>query len=512
MYYAIWVITECLLILSCISLWIVAPDLIQLNLAVTLFTFFLGLILFYPRRSSLQVWLQSRNAKNAVIHIAELFLIGSILSLISYLAWKFPLQIDMTERALNSLSDQSVQVLKTVPKDTKMTFYGRRQDWPRAMALLKLYRDVRNDLVLSAIDPELNPQQARSVGVQDNSTVIIEAGDKKIKFSLRDELSITNAFLKLNRSHHLNIYMSWGHGEASCDSTGADGISAFCNHLKNQNFKIHRLDLQKTVEIPTDADLVIIWGETAGFLPQEIIRLQRWLEKGGSLLWLYAPQFEQDISAEMRGLIKKWGIVANNDLVIDQRSTLENKEATILLIEDYARNHPITKGFVSRSLFPLTSSLDFVIPLYQNVATTSLLKTTAYPSSWAEKDLVAITKGSATYDPKTDKAGPISIAAVAERVTESPQEKDTRVGVIGNDSFLRNAYQNQTANINLALNMISWLAHDEGLVSLNRPGLAHEPVILSAQHLRFVFVITVISVPMIAFILALLIYRRRRKL
>lgn len=511
-WFGIWVIVEALLVLCTVALWFVATEHTVLNISVTVFTLLLGGILFYPRRTGLLTWLQSRHGRNTFIHLSRFALWCSIVGLVCYLAWKFPLQKDFSERSLNTLSAQSLQILQDLPKDTKITLYARRQDWGRAMALLKLYRDQRTDIILTAVDPETRPQEARNAGVQDHGTVVVEGAGKRVSFLMQDELTITNALLKIVRERLVRVYFTWGHNEAGCDVTGPEGISSFCEHLKRQNYQALRLDLQTAQDVPVDADLVVIWGATSGFLPQEVQRLQRYLEKGGSLLWLYSPNFQQDNLKDLRDLAAKWGIVAHNNLVVDSLSSVETQEATIPLVSKYAPNHPVTRGYKARTIFPLSSSVEAGKPLYQGVAVTPLTYTSDFPGSWGEMDLQGIANGKATYTEGKDQKGPVSIVTVAERIPEAGGAQDTRVAVIGNDAFTRNAYQNQTANMNLLLNVAGWLSHDEGLVTLNRPGLSHEPVVLSAQHLRFVFLITVLAVPLTAFLLALLVFRRRRRL
>jgi hypothetical protein len=64
----------------------------------------------------------------------------------------------------------------------------------------------------------------------------------------------------------------------------------------------------------------------------------------------------------------------------------------------------------------------------------------------------------------------------------------------------------------LLLNSVSWLVGDEGIISFNRPGIEESPVILSAQHLQMIFVISILVVPIVFFGAAIFIYRRRRLL
>lgn len=510
--YIIWVIIEVLLIITTGALWTVSPDTLTLNFSLTIFISVLGILLIYPRRVDFVTWIKSRQFKTALTQIVQFFLVLGIVALLNHLAWRFPFKADLTQKGLNTLSGQTQQILNDLPKEIEVSFYARREDWPLGMSLLQLFREAKPSLKLEAIDIESSPQRARAEGVSENGTVIIRDQEKKVMFALKDELSVTNAFLKLMRSRAIKVYFTSGHGEASCEMKEDGGISAICDHLKGQIYEIHYLDLQRVKDVPTDADLVVIWGPTTGLVESEIQRLQRWLERGGSLLTLLSPGFLQDTAGSLRELLKNWGLHISNDLVIDRLSTIENNEATIPIITKYAKDHPVTKGFIARTLFPLSSSVQSVTPLYQGVAVTQLAFTSPLPGSWAERDLPGIAKGKAEFDEGKDLKGPISVAGVAERITDKLGEKDTRIGVIGNDSFTRNAYQNQTANANFLLNMIGWLAHDEGLLSLSRPGLSRETVILSATHIHVVFFLVVVTMPLLAFVAAIWVYRRRRKL
>ena len=58
----------------------------------------------------------------------------------------------------------------------------------------------------------------------------------------------------------------------------------------------------------------------------------------------------------------------------------------------------------------------------------------------------------------------------------------------------------------------SWLLNDEGIISFNRPGGEEYPVILSAQHIQMIFVISILLVPIIFFGAGIFVYRRRRLL
>jgi ABC-type uncharacterized transport system involved in gliding motility auxiliary subunit len=97
-------------------------------------------------------------------------------------------------------------------------------------------------------------------------------------------------------------------------------------------------------------------------------------------------------------------------------------------------------------------------------------------------------------------------------VAEGTGSSTSRVVLLGSSSFLVNGYQNQSGNPILFLNSVSWMVNDEGIISFNRPDFEEFPVILSAQHLQMIFVISIVVVPLVFFGVAIFIYRRRRLL
>jgi ABC-type uncharacterized transport system involved in gliding motility auxiliary subunit len=244
-------------------------------------------------------------------------------------------------------------------------------------------------------------------------------------------------------------------------------------------------------------------GPTSGFLSSEAAILKKYVNDNGHLILALAPAFKKDLYDNLIEIIKPYGLDLGKDIVVDRLSTVQGAEATIPIVNKYESQHPVTENFISRTVFPLSSSVKVV----EGKDTASLLAlTSSFPASWAETDLQAVTKGKAEFNEKSDTKGPIGLMGVAEGAGQST----ARIVLIGSSSFLINAYQNQSANSTLFLNSVSWSVNDEGIISFNRPGIEEYPVILSAQHLQMIFVISILVVPIIFFGTAILIYRRRR--
>jgi ABC-type uncharacterized transport system involved in gliding motility auxiliary subunit len=201
-------------------------------------------------------------------------------------------------------------------------------------------------------------------------------------------------------------------------------------------------------------------------------------------------------------------LALGKDVVVDRSSTVQGGEATIPIITKYDEGHPVTAGFNFRTVFPLSSSVSTVPG---NDSATILAYTSPFPGSWAESDLKGVTEGTAKFEEGKDKKGPIGLLGAGEKVGKEGNS-DSRFILLGSSSFLVNAYQAQSGNSTLFLNAASWMLNDEGIISFNRPGTEEFPVILSAQHIQLIFVVSILLVPIIFFGAGIFVYRRRRLL
>lgn len=502
-FYPLWVIINALLILAVTSLWITAPEFRTLNVGLTAFTLALSILLFLLRSQEITRFLRSSYFKKVSYHGINICLIACILGLINFLGNKNFKEVDLSIQKRNSLTDQSRKVVEMVKHPLRMTVFAKREEWTSMLALLKLYSAQNKNILIEAIDTDVRPDLAKSKNITQNGTVVLEHQGQETSFVLMDELSVTNALLKSIRTEKIILYFITGHQELTCTDASPEGISMICELLKSQNYELRELDLTKVNEVPKDATAIFVLGPTSGFLSSEAAILKKYVNDNGHLILALAPAFKKDLYDNLIEIIKPYGLDLGKDIVVDRLSTVQGAEATIPIVNKYESQHPVTENFISRTVFPLSSSVKVV----EGKDTASLLAlTSSFPASWAETDLQAVTKGKAEFNEKSDTKGPIGLMGVAEGAGQST----ARIVLIGSSSFLINAYQNQSANSTLFLNSVSWAVNDEGIISFNRPGIEEYPVILSAQHLQMIFVISILVVPIIFFGIAILIYRRRR--
>ncbi len=506
--FPLWVIIDVLVSLCALSLWITAPEYKTLNVGLTVFALTLATLLSFMRWNELTVFVRGQYFKRVLYHALNVGLVLAIAGTVNYLGNKNYTEFDLTSEKRNSLTDQTIKVLEMVKAPLELVVYAKREEWKPMVDLLKLYEAKSKKIKITAVDTDIRPDLVKAKKISQNGTVLINYNNVESRFLIADELSVTNALLKAVRNENIILYMVTGHEELSCAETTQEGLSELCAKLETQNYEVRALDLTKTKAVPADASAVMILGPVTGFLNSEVEQLEKYLAGGGSLFLGLAPAFKAEIYDNLTNLAKPYGLTLGKDVVIDRTSTVQGSEATIPIITMYEHEHPITRQFNLRTVFPLSSSVSRIVG---NDAATIIAFTSSFPGSWAETDLKGVTAGKAEFKEDQDVKGPIGLLGVGERVGGSAA-RDSRFVLLGSSSFLINAYQNQSGNSTLFLNTISWMVNDEGIISFNRPGIEEYPVILSSQHIQMIFVIAIILVPIIFFGCAIFIYRRRRLL
>jgi ABC-type uncharacterized transport system involved in gliding motility auxiliary subunit len=500
----IWIFINLLLWLSSFAVMVAVFDTPFIYLSMLSASFIMTVILLYVRRGHVKSFFSNKTNQNYLTHITRIFLVAIILALVNYLVYKNSRTIDVTSSQLHKLSDQTIKVLEAVDKKVSLKLFSSRPKWNQYLQLINMYENLNKNIEVEAIDSETNPSLVKAYGVQAEGTVVLEQAEKKVQAVIKDELSLTNLFIKLNRDKKILIYYTTGHGEVDLNSGSNEGGDYLKKILLQSLYELRPLNLMEVREVPKDADLLFMLGPNFGVVDREIELIKSYLEKGGNLLLTLGPQFVENKVQNLHDFLVQFGIDTINSVVVDRLSQMQGTNATIPMVKEFNQKHPITKEFSGRVIYPLTSA--FVVNEQEGIKSDILFYSATFPSSWAETNLDALKKGDATYD-SNDFKGPNALAVALYDKTHF-----SKIVLTGSTSFVINGYQNQSPNFNLLLNMMSWLVDDQGLTSLNRPGLKQERIFISTGQSNLIFYISIIIAPFLFFGIGIYFYRRRLKL
>lgn len=400
---------------------------------------------------------QARYGSNALL--MTLAVIGIVI-VVNYLVSSHSKQWDLTEDKTNTLTDESVQTLKSLKSPVQAeAFYTARSSSASAKTLLQNFKDMSGGKFdYKFIDPEANPIQAQQDKVTRDATIVLKMDNRQEQVSFAGEQDMTTALIRLANPGKRAVYFLTGNGEYAIDTTTDNNYSQVVTSLTAKNYTVNSLNLLATPKIPDDALTIIVGGPTKPLSQQEVDLIKAYQEKGGSLIYMAEPrpvtQFGNQPDLMSAYLKQTWGIELDEDMVIDPSS----QQALVAVSQRFA-NHPITQKMYSLAL---------VLPAARSVragtAPTGVeLTQIAFSSdqAWGETDYQSIQQQKVQPDQGKDVIGPLSLAVAGQNSTNK-----ARVLVIGNATFASTQYFNNYGNSDFLINGIDWAAQQENLISL----------------------------------------------
>ena len=130
---------------------------------------------------------------------------------------------------------------------------------------------------------------------------------------------------------------------------------------------------------------------------------------------------------------------------------------------------------------------------------------------WAETNLNENEKPH--YKEGKDKKGPLSLAvgiSPFDMVTRKDLKEGARMVVVGDSSFLTDAFIRAFGNLDFCLNIINWLVHEENLISI-RPHAIKRGAELDIRKWQLTFYPTIIFLFLAIFLAGVLVWVKRRQ-
>lgn len=464
----------------------------------------------------------SRSAAYGANLAVVALLILAILAIINVLGSRNHRRFDLTHSGMFSLAGQTVNLLKGLDQDVKVLAFFKESGGDKKVVedLLNEYHFITDKFEVQFIDPDKSPGITKTYGVTEYGTIILESGDKVERITeggATSEESITNALLKVIRAERKKIYFVEGHGEADIEDTERTGYSLAKAALEAQNYLVEKLFLMREAEVPDDCSLLILPGPEKELLESEKAAIERYVARAGKVLFMLDPS----PSAGMPEFFKQWQINVGEDVVVDvsPAGRLFGVDEFMPMAMSYP-DHPITKGFNVATLYPYARSISVAGGSISTVTADTFVETGS--QSWGETGPV---EGEVKFDPETDRRGPISLAVAVTVETEeaapdsagaSEEGRDesmpdrARIVVIGDSEFANNSFLEFSGDKDFFLNVVSWLAEEEDLISIRPKDPEDRRVNLSAKQARIVMYLTLLVLPLCVLALGVGVWIKRR--
>jgi len=439
---------------------------------------------------------------------------------LNILAGIYSARWDLTASHLYQLAPETRAAIRMVDSPVRLLIFAQPDELPAYRDRLKELSDASRLIGIEYLDVDAQAALVKQYDIQATGTAVIEYKRRSERIKAGSEQEFTNALTRLRQGRTRKVYFTTGHAERDTASTERVGYSSIAAALQRENFVVQTINLARDGGFPDDATLVVVAGPRADFFRAEIESLQKYLARGGAVLFMVDPfedlkryitesgiaLFMMDPSSvsktgELRNLtafIREQGAELGNDVVVDtsQMGQFLGTDASVPVAASYPP-HPITKGLTSLSAYPMARS---VKPVPRDGRTASSIIKTG-DQAWSETDIKQVGAGRLSMDPENgDRPGPVSLGVAVSAQPAAPlsgdgsRPRDTRLVVVGDSDFVANYSANVPGNSEMFLSIVHWLAQ-ENVVAIPRRAPPERVLTMTASQRRNVFWFAVLLLP-----------------
>ncbi len=481
---------------------------------------FLVVVAILSNLPDIKIFFARRIARVGSGAFFRIFLLLVVFIMLNYLVIRHDSSFDLTAESLYTLSSETLDILEGLPGPVQVTAFFQHDRFNEARRRLELYQENSDKIKLDFVDPDRHPEIVAREGIEYlvAGSIVFKYKGQTTLITQRDEADITNALIKVMREESPVIYFLTGHGEADIEDKNKTGISILADSLRHQNYRLEKLILAE--HVPEDAAALIIAGPRLPIPGPELDALDYFITQGGDVMFLLDPLFKknyQPFITRLEPFLQGYGIIPASGIVVDPSFSFRRDVLGLSPICKEFKEHPVTHGLENKVLvFPQPRPLFQVTEGPEAGTWTDLVSTS--DKSFLETNTRELFEKQYIHFDTEDRRGPF-VVAVARSWRESlrawervpgKRREETRLVVVGNSLFLRNAYIETYSNFHFAMNTINWMAGEEKMIHLRPKKRSASRIFLSQRQTNLIFYASVLILPELLLILGVSIWWRRR--
>jgi len=269
------------LLASSVLTWLIGAPLFAL--AKVLCALVLFVVFVVTNFGSLGESAASRGTFFFAVNAASALLLLAALVFANHMASKHQGFWDLTKDEIHSLGPDTLKTLEGLKDDVKVLAFFEPEEPAREQfrALLGLYEARSTHLKVQFVNPAKDPTAVGKHQIKaGGARVLVMLGALEARVGEPTEEALTNALVKVTHSALKKLYFTQGHGESGLEATEAPGLSKLARRMANEGLKAEPLSLIGA-DVPQDAEAVVVAGPPLPFQPEEVERLESYLELGG---------------------------------------------------------------------------------------------------------------------------------------------------------------------------------------------------------------------------------------
>ncbi len=465
------------------------------------------------------------------------FLVGSV-----YAAHKSDVRVELAWAAPTTPSGATLALLTTSScgaareRPEVFLFFERGSS---ALAEVQDYFDAlaAGGARVQTLDQAVDPALAKALKVTKNGHVAVRCGERSESWLLgadRDEAQrklpkldseVRARIGKVGRDP-VNVYFTVGHGERSVDENDKSGRppgKTLKKLLEARNARVKKLGLAEGLSsgVPEDAGLVVVFGPTQAFLPEEVKALGTWVDAGGALaVFVDPPTPGADdataataAQASLQPLLSTLGVALGGSELLNDREYVKqtgtNADHPFLFSTSFGTHKSVKTLNAARGTRPLV--------FLQAQAVQRLPASSPSPDAGPKVSLIARTRPATWQDVVADRrfdegaAEKRDIHDFAAVIEQKHGDKETRALVVGDADVVADALITQEANAIFAWETLQWLVRDDDAPAGGVTVDEDVPIRHTRAEDTVVFYGTVLGGPAALLLIGALTVRRRRR-
>lgn len=438
-------------------------------------------------------------------------------------------RLDLSRASVQPLTQRTKAMLRELPREARLILFFNATNpiFEQLNVLALQYSSESPRISVEQINPYRDQDRAAEVARQYQTSdrenaVIVVSGERARIIGLEDladydrepeafgqparvtafkgEQAITAALIDLMEPAR-TVYFLRGQGQPDIGNKSPIGI--FTALLKREALTLKELPLAGAGKIPADASLVVSVGAKYDPGDAEFQALRDYWGLGGRVLLLLDPN---GTTPKLQAWLGSLGIMVQDDrLYAHPPSGLVSTVAA-----EFAGGTTIAQRFRDVNPFLAGGTQSFkleperVAPAKLRVE--PLLQ--AVKGFWGEVDWRLAGVNGVDYDADKDRTTELVVAATVER-GEPDTPEGGRALVVGNSKYLLDdALTQQCADFTVA--GVNWLLKREALVGIPPRELKLFTLTIPETRLSLIFLLVVVTMPVIAGCVAVTLWWRRR--
>ncbi len=319
--------------------------------------------------------------------------------------------------------------------------------------------------------------------------------------AFRGEEALLSKFLEVSEERKIRVCYTQGHGEPAYDNLEPfAGYAHLKDMLTKSNLEMRQAQLDDSDGL-ADCDVLLVAGPQGVLPPGQIGNITAFMEGGGAMLLLSGAVVMRGaaeiVPHGLEALTARYGIHFGDRMVLDPHSMPSATPLLAFTLDQNWNDHSVTHSLLTRPV-----SFMMVRELWIDGIGTALVS--VGEEGWAETDIQGQDQ---RFDKEVDRAGPIPIAAAAER-------DGARIVVVASDQFALNHWLREDVAYDhgrdLILNAIGWLTQRDELLGIRAREREHVKLVLQEEQLYRMTLLCLLGLPLFSIALGFIVLWRRR--